>query len=94
MYVHGDGAKCVGKPIKYDTDNACAGCHESASPDLQLHDMMSAGRKEFFFCTTCSYEKRADILTDVQEYMEKKRIDRKKDGTPRKTKKRQRTDGL
>lgn len=96
-YIHGDGSHCVGKDVPEDNTAPCAGC---GSDDVVLHDMMGLRKTEYFYCSPCAYTKRADIITDVQEFSEIKRLERMNGGTPSTplkeacapTKKRSRTD--
>ena len=96
VYLHADGASCVGKTVPTDAKAACAGDCGKSSADHALYDMMGIGNDDHFFCADCKYKRRAGVLGGVQEFMEAERIKRENGGreadTPRKAAKRARTE--
>ncbi|CAM9800983.1 unnamed protein product, partial [Ectocarpus sp. 4 AP-2014] len=80
--VHANGAKCVGKNPPSGSNFDCAGCGEA---DDDVRDVMGAGQAAHMFCRECRFDKRADLLAEVQTQIEKDKIAREADATPRKT---------
>lgn len=76
LYLHADGASCVGKPVPTDTNAACAGDCGNASPAHALYDMVGVGKEAHYFCDGCKYKRRAGVLAGAQEHMERERIKR------------------
>ena len=82
VYLHADGALCVGKDMPKGSDFTCAasGCDSTK----ELRDVMGVGKAEHVFCQDCKFKKRAAILFIVSKELEKERIKRENNSTPRK----------
>ncbi|CAB1112809.1 unnamed protein product [Ectocarpus sp. CCAP 1310/34] len=74
VYLHTDGASCVGKTVPTDTKAPCAGHCGKSSPDHSLYDMMGIGNDTYFFCDDCKYKRRAGVLGGVQELLLLRRL--------------------
>lgn len=94
VYLHGDGANCVGKPRPAAaTDNCAGGCGKTGL-DEPIFDMMGVENPAHMFCEKCMYMQRAGVLESAQEFMEAERIKRETrvGDTPRKAAKRARAE--
>lgn len=88
VYLHTDGAACVGKPMPSDADAACAGGCGQTTADEAIFDVMGVGNAAHLFCKNCKYKRRAGVLAGAQDFMESDGIrcetGGREDGTPRK----------
>ena len=90
VYLHADGAKCVGRPRPDTATDSCAGGCGKQGPGDPIFDMMGIGNSSHMFCEKCMYGQRAIILGSAQEFMEEERIRRETRvvETPRKKRRR------